>query len=101
MALYCGSLAHLSFILPCSSGKQKGLYSSFLLFFSSKIYVFFVKQARKLQERGWQPRWFRKDEDGCYCYMGGYWDARERKNWDGIPDIFGQSTDPSSCLAEE
>lgn len=59
------------------------------------------RQARKLQERGWQPRWFRKDEDGCYCYMGGYWDARERKNWDGIPDIFGQSTDPSSCLAEE
>lgn len=59
------------------------------------------RQARKLQERGWQPRWFRKDEDGCYCYMGGYWDARERKNWDGIPDVFGQSTDPSSCLAEE
>ncbi|CAK7332467.1 unnamed protein product [Dovyalis caffra] len=57
--------------------------------------------ARKLQERGWQPRWFRKDEDGCYCYMGGYWEARERKNWDGIPDIFGQSTDSSSRLTEE
>uniref|UniRef100_A0A166HTE2 Uncharacterized protein n=1 Tax=Daucus carota subsp. sativus TaxID=79200 RepID=A0A166HTE2_DAUCS len=30
-------------------------------------------RARKLQERGWQPRWFRKDEEGCYRYVGGYW----------------------------
>jgi len=58
-------------------------------------------QARKLQERGWQPRWFRKDEDGCYCYIGGYWETRERNNWDEIPDIFGQSADSSSGLVKE
>lgn len=49
-------------------------------------------QARKLQERGWQPRWFQKDEDGCYRYTGGYWEARDKHNWEGIPDIFGQPT---------
>ncbi|KAK2636638.1 hypothetical protein Ddye_031430 [Dipteronia dyeriana] len=59
------------------------------------------RQARKLQERGWRPRWFSKDEDGCYRYMGGYWEAREKKNWDEIPDIFGQSSgSPSSYLVE-
>ncbi|TKY47706.1 Oxysterol-binding protein-related protein 1D [Spatholobus suberectus] len=51
------------------------------------------RQARKMQERGWQPRWFKKDEDGGYRYVGGYWEAREKDNWDGIPDIFGQSCD--------
>ncbi|XP_043697083.1 oxysterol-binding protein-related protein 1D-like isoform X2 [Telopea speciosissima] len=59
------------------------------------------RQARKLQERGWQPRWFRKDEDGCYRYMGGYWEAREKEKWDGIPDIFGQSSDICPCLEEK
>ncbi|ONI30259.1 hypothetical protein PRUPE_1G240400 [Prunus persica] len=59
------------------------------------------RQARKLQERGWQPRWFRKDEDGCYSYAGGYWETREKKNWEGIPDIFGQTSDLPSCSGEE
>ncbi|KAE8730169.1 Oxysterol-binding protein-related protein 1C [Hibiscus syriacus] len=63
------------------------------------------RQARKLQERGWQPRWFNKDEDGCYRYNGGYWEAREKRKWDGIPDIFAQSSSSSrnspSCLIEE
>ncbi|XP_057949409.1 oxysterol-binding protein-related protein 1D [Malania oleifera] len=58
------------------------------------------RQARKLQERGWHPRWFRKDEDGCYRYVGGYWEAREKGNWDGIPDVFGQSSDMPPCLIE-
>ncbi|KAL4193534.1 hypothetical protein AMTRI_Chr06g200000 [Amborella trichopoda] len=50
------------------------------------------RQARKLQERGWQPRWFRRDkEDGSYRYIGGYWEAREQGRWYGIPDIFGQT----------
>ncbi|KAK8933462.1 Oxysterol-binding protein-related protein 1D [Platanthera zijinensis] len=50
------------------------------------------RQARKLQEKGWQPRWFRKDgEDDCYLYAGGYWEAREERKWDGIPNIFGQN----------
>ncbi|XP_047961253.1 oxysterol-binding protein-related protein 1D-like isoform X2 [Salvia hispanica] len=56
------------------------------------------RQARKLQDRGWKPRWFGKDEDGCYRYMGGYWEAREKHEWDGIPDIFGQ---PCDLPAEE
>ncbi|KAK4423900.1 Oxysterol-binding protein-related protein 1D [Sesamum alatum] len=59
------------------------------------------RQARKLQDRGWKPRWFQKDEDGCYRYMGGYWEARERQNWDGIPDIFRQPCDFPVCVAEE
>lgn len=49
------------------------------------------RQARKLQERGWQPRWFEKDEDGCYRYIGGYWETREKKQWEGIPYIFSQT----------
>ncbi|KAG5093346.1 hypothetical protein JHK84_048934 [Glycine max] len=56
--------------------------------------------ARKMQERGWQPRWFKKDEDGCFRYIGGYWETREKNNWNGIPDIFGQSCDLPSCSEE-
>ncbi|PSS26917.1 Oxysterol-binding protein-related protein like [Actinidia chinensis var. chinensis] len=60
------------------------------------------RQARKLQERGWQPRWFRQDkEDGSYRYVGGYWEARERGNWEGIPDIFSHDTDSPPCVIEE
>ncbi|OAY34426.1 oxysterol-binding protein-related protein 1D [Manihot esculenta] len=59
------------------------------------------RQARKLQERGWQPRWFQKDGEGCYRYIGGYWEARERRNWDGIPDIFGQSCNSPFRLVDE
>ncbi|GLU06124.1 hypothetical protein SLE2022_231820 [Rubroshorea leprosula] len=59
------------------------------------------RQARKLQEKGWQPRWFCVDEDGCYRYVGGYWEVREKGTWDGIPDIFGQSSDSTSILEEE
>ncbi|CAH9108458.1 unnamed protein product [Cuscuta europaea] len=59
------------------------------------------RQARKLQERGWQPRWFRKDDDGHYQYVGGYWEAREKHNWEGIPDIFGQTVDPPHPGTEE
>ncbi|CAN6355791.1 unnamed protein product [Urochloa humidicola] len=50
------------------------------------------RQARRLQEKGWKPRWFKKDDDDNYRYVGGYWEAREKGNWDGIPDIFGQSS---------
>ncbi|XP_074273260.1 oxysterol-binding protein-related protein 1C-like [Silene latifolia] len=49
------------------------------------------RQARKMQERGWKPRWFAKDkETDSYRFVGGYWEARERANWDACPDIFGQ-----------
>ncbi|KAF9602708.1 hypothetical protein IFM89_030596 [Coptis chinensis] len=57
--------------------------------------------GRRMQERGWQPKWFRKDNvDDCYRYVGGYWEARETKKWHDIPDIFGQSNDVSPCVDE-
>lgn len=50
------------------------------------------RQARAMQERGWKPLWFAKDEEsgGTYRYIGGYWEAREQRNWRSCPDIFGQ-----------
>ncbi|KFK43589.1 hypothetical protein AALP_AA1G145900 [Arabis alpina] len=48
------------------------------------------RQARRLQEKGWKPRWFEKDEEGNYRYVGGYWEAREKKDWDRITNIFKQ-----------
>ncbi|GFP84355.1 oxysterol-binding protein-related protein 1c [Phtheirospermum japonicum] len=51
------------------------------------------RQARKMQERGWKPRWFAKDNGSdTYRYVGGYWESRERGNWEACPDIFGQIT---------
>ncbi|KAF5442468.1 hypothetical protein F2P56_035121 [Juglans regia] len=48
------------------------------------------RQARRMQERGWKPRWFVKDKGSdTYRYLGGYWEARERGKWDSCPDIFG------------
>lgn len=70
------------------------------------IHVFLINcvtrfvQARKLQERGWQPRWFQKDDDGCYGYVGGYWEAREKENWGDIPNIFGDSDDSPPHMLE-
>lgn len=58
------------------------------------------RQARKVQQKGWRPRWFYKDKDGCYHYVGGYWEARERGDWNGIPDIFGQTSDSPTHLIE-
>ena len=50
-----------------------------------------VLQARKMQESGWKPRWFAKDKGSdTYRYLGGYWESREKSNWEGCPDIFGQ-----------
>lgn len=49
------------------------------------------RQARKMQERGWKPRWFTKDKQtDTYQFVGGYWEAREQGNWESCPDIFGQ-----------
>ncbi|GJN23586.1 hypothetical protein PR202_gb11249 [Eleusine coracana subsp. coracana] len=48
------------------------------------------RQARKMQESGWKPRWFAKDKGtDTYRYLGGYWESREKSSWDGCPDIFG------------
>jgi hypothetical protein len=49
------------------------------------------RQARKMQESGWKPRWFAKDKaTDTYRYLGGYWESRENCSWEGCPDIFGQ-----------
>ncbi|KAL1347045.1 hypothetical protein HN51_020568 [Arachis hypogaea] len=49
------------------------------------------REARKLQERGWKPKWFVKENGSeSYSYNGGYWEAREIGNWESCPDIFGQ-----------
>ncbi|KEH35651.1 oxysterol-binding protein-related protein 1C [Medicago truncatula] len=54
------------------------------------------RQARKMQEKGWKPRWFAKEEgSNSYRYVGGYWETREKGKWESSPDIFGQfSADP-------
>ncbi|KAI4307317.1 hypothetical protein L6164_030519 [Bauhinia variegata] len=57
------------------------------------------RQARKMQESGWKPRWFARDKASGTCrYLGGYWEARQRGNWDSCPDIFGQI--PSDHLSD-
>lgn len=44
-----------------------------------------------MQDNGWKPRWFDRDtEDGPFRYTGGYWEAREQREWDGCRDIFGE-----------
>ncbi|KAK9291524.1 hypothetical protein L1049_019472 [Liquidambar formosana] len=49
------------------------------------------RQSRKMQERGWKPRWFAKEKGSdTYRYIGGYWEARENGKWESCPDIFGQ-----------
>ncbi|KAJ1296326.1 hypothetical protein BS78_01G291700 [Paspalum vaginatum] len=61
------------------------------------------RMARKMQESGWKPRWFQRDnEHGTYRYVGGYWQAREQSTWVGCNDIFGNLSSspklPSSTL---
>ncbi|KAK2659621.1 hypothetical protein Ddye_006154 [Dipteronia dyeriana] len=57
------------------------------------------RQARKMQESGWKPRWFAKDKGGdSYHYNGGYWEARGEGKWDSCPDIFGHI--PSDQLTD-
>ncbi|GJN23587.1 hypothetical protein PR202_gb11250 [Eleusine coracana subsp. coracana] len=55
------------------------------------------RQARKMQESGWKPRWFAKDKGtDTYRYLGGYWESREKSSWDGCPDIFGHVPNDSN-----
>ncbi|CAH9086190.1 unnamed protein product [Cuscuta europaea] len=49
------------------------------------------RMSKKLQETGWKPRWFKRDgDDGTFRYVGGYWEAREKRRWEECPNIFGQ-----------
>ncbi|KAK4425491.1 Oxysterol-binding protein-related protein 2A [Sesamum alatum] len=48
------------------------------------------RMSRKLQEHGWKPKWFQRDGEGAFHYVGGYWEARQQTKWDGCPDIFGE-----------
>ncbi|XP_028197849.1 oxysterol-binding protein-related protein 1C-like isoform X2 [Glycine soja] len=58
------------------------------------------RQARKMQESGWEPRWFGRDKaSGTYRYLGGYWEARKQGNWNSCPDIFGHI--PSDHVSDE
>ncbi|XP_056686845.1 oxysterol-binding protein-related protein 2B isoform X6 [Spinacia oleracea] len=60
------------------------------------------RMSRKLQEDGWRPRWFdREGEDGPYHYKGGYWEAKDKGNWDGCPNIFGEIVEASDNFTEE
>jgi len=50
------------------------------------------KQRRGKKERDgkgekYQPRWFRLRE-GVWSYEGGYWEAKEATNWQGVLDIY-------------
>ncbi|XP_042506009.1 oxysterol-binding protein-related protein 2A isoform X2 [Macadamia integrifolia] len=59
------------------------------------------RMSRTLQENGWKPRWFQKDgEDGPFRYVGGYWEAREQRKWDGCPQIFGEFTEAIAVNAQ-
>lgn len=50
------------------------------------------RKARKILEdnnQEYKPRWFKRNEsDSCWIYAGGYWDARQAKKWENIPDIY-------------
>lgn len=50
------------------------------------------RQSGKMQERGWKPRWFAKQKGNSdtYCFVGGYWEAKEEGRWESCPDIFGR-----------
>ncbi|KAK7295033.1 hypothetical protein RJT34_17936 [Clitoria ternatea] len=49
------------------------------------------RMSRKMQENGWQPRWFyRGSENETFRYTGGYWEARALGRWNDCPNIFGE-----------
>ncbi|XP_078155740.1 oxysterol-binding protein-related protein 2B-like isoform X1 [Carex rostrata] len=60
------------------------------------------RMSRKWQENGWEPRWFRKNSEAAtFGYVGGYWEARAQRKWDGCPDIFGDFSDDSNKTPSE
>lgn len=60
------------------------------------------RMSRKFQENGWEPRWFLKDgNNGTFCYVGGYWEAREQRNLDGCLNIFGTVAADSALTSDD
>jgi hypothetical protein len=48
------------------------------------------RAARKIREdrlEEYHPRWFTM-QNGAWMYSGGYWEAREERNFTGCPDIY-------------
>jgi hypothetical protein len=46
---------------------------------------------KKLEEAGaaYEPTWFQRGEGDSWVYKGGYWEARQAKQWPGnVPDLF-------------
>ncbi|KAG8864202.1 hypothetical protein FRB96_006023 [Tulasnella sp. 330] len=50
------------------------------------------RKARDESGDVWVPKWFERskglDTSDEWVYKGGYWEAREKKNWDGCPKLW-------------
>uniref|UniRef100_A0A3Q3X2Z8 Oxysterol-binding protein n=1 Tax=Mola mola TaxID=94237 RepID=A0A3Q3X2Z8_MOLML len=51
------------------------------------------EKQRSASHESYQALWFERSEDHTtgeqvHIYKGGYWEAKERSNWEGCPDIF-------------
>ncbi|KAK9916859.1 hypothetical protein WJX75_008061 [Coccomyxa subellipsoidea] len=62
------------------------------------------RNAAEAAGEPWQPRWFKKVPGGLrgfekYMYKGGYWEARESGNWEGVRDIYDPG--PKSAYGSE
>ena len=76
-----------------SGCSKKNFYRNVLLHLALTRWFFYWWQSRKLQEHGWKPRWFERDGEGPFRYIGGYWETREQGTWNGCPDVFGEITE--------
>lgn len=52
-----------------------------------------LEAARLEKEASYTPRWFQKEYDPLtntmmHVYKGGYWEAKLKGDWEGLPDIF-------------
>lgn len=52
-----------------------------------------LEAARLEKEAAYTPRWFQKEYDPLtntmmHVYKGGYWEAKLKADWEGLPDIF-------------
>lgn len=47
-----------------------------------------VRKIREEKGEEWKPMWFYINDEGDWVYKGGYWQAKQYGNFEGIPDIF-------------